>query len=534
MTAEKQNTKNNTLQEMAPQKQVQDSDANKTQSISHESEPNEETLQDNEHVWGDGLSLEVSSSKMRVSIEVDSEHAQYYSPEEIKRYLEENNIVYGISEKQIRQLFDEHRFNESIVVAKGKPEQHGVDGYVDWDIDLTILDGARLIEQGGRVDWKEQHHVLPVKENQLLARLIAPTEGTNGQDVYGKEIPAKPGKPAKFPAGKGTRISENGDELFADLTGVVCRENEKISVTDVFTNTGDVNFASGNIRSDTTVIVKGGVLSDFIIESQQDVHVDKLVEGATIKAVGNIYLSGGIQGDNKAFISAGGDVVVKFVNNATIEANGNVVVNGPVTNSTIRSKGKVLISGSKAVVMGGKIYAEHVIEASTFGSEMGVKTELNLGIELIRLIELNREDHKKIESLVHNYKKLKQAIDQMNALRDKGKMDPKQHELRLKIIRSGMLLQGQIKKMQEETKLLESQIEKARKLQKGIIATEQFWPGVVVKIMDETFPIKTVTSKAIISKLDKTIEVFGYKEKEESKKDKHKEEHETDKKESKH
>ncbi len=484
-----------------------------------ESEEEAGSTVDSGHVWGEGLSIEVSSSKLKASIEVDEGHAEYYSPEDVVRYLQENNIVNGISEKHIKRVFIEKRFNESIVVAKGKHEENGRDGYVDWEIDLSILDGAQLVERRGRVDWKEQHHVLPVKENQLLARLIPPTEGSSGMDVYGKEIPAKPGKPSKFPAGKGTRISEEGDELYSDIDGVVCRDNDKISVTDVFTNAGDVNFASGNIRSDTTILVKGGVLSDFIIESQHDIHVDKLVEGATIRAVGNIYLPGGVQGDNKAYISAGGDVVAKFVNNATIEANGNVIVNGAVTNSTIRSMGKVIVSGSKAVVMGGRIFAEHGIEASTFGSEIGAKTELVLGNELMRLINKKVEDQKKIQSLVENYKRMKQATDQLNVLRDKGKLTSKQQDLRLKIIRSGMLLQGQIKKMQEEQNLLHTQIEKARKHQKGIIAKEQFWPGVVIKIMNEVFPIKTVTSKAMIGKPGKTIEIFGFNEKDDSKKE---------------
>ncbi|MGC9329938.1 MAG: DUF342 domain-containing protein, partial [Candidatus Hinthialibacter sp.] len=234
--------------------------------------------------WGDGLSLHVSATKMSARLEIDSRYASFYTPSEIEKYLEENKIVFGVQKSVLEDIFREKMFHESILVAKGRPVRHGKDGYIDWKVDITILDGAKLVERSGRVNWKDQHHILQVEKDELLGRLVEPTEGKAGCTVHGEELPANAGKEAKFPAGKGVYIPENGNELYAELTGVVCREGEKISVSPTYTVQGDVSYEVGNVHYRETVIVAGNVLSDFQVRAGRDIHVNGLVEGALLEA----------------------------------------------------------------------------------------------------------------------------------------------------------------------------------------------------------------------------------------------------------
>ena len=196
-------------------------------------------------VWGNGIALDISPDELRVSIEISPAYASYYSPEKLERFLAENNIVCETDHETIDRIFEEYLFNQSLVVAEGVLPQNGEDGRIEWEIDLSILDGAELVEQGGRVDWKEHNYILPVIEEQHLARMIDPTEGTPGVNVHGEAIPANLGKEIKFPAGKGVKISDDGHELISEISGVVCREGTKISVTPVFTVPGDVDFCTG-------------------------------------------------------------------------------------------------------------------------------------------------------------------------------------------------------------------------------------------------------------------------------------------------
>lgn len=483
----------------------------------------EEKSAPKEFTWGDGLSLDVSASQMSARLEIAVDCAEFYTAQDLFRFLRGNKVVYGVEESQLQEILDNKLFNEPIVVSKGKPPIHGDDGYVDWQVDLTVLDGAKLVEHRGRVDWKDQHHILQVEENELLGRLIPPTNGETGMNVYGQEIPAIPGKEAKFPAGKGVRIGENGDEMYAEIDGVVCRDGDKISVSPTYTVQGDIDLKTGNVSYKETVMVTGCVLSDFKIHAGQDIHVNGLVEGAFLDADGNIYINGGIQGDQKARIRAGGDVTVKFINNATVEAGGNVVVTGAISNSVVKAGKRVLVEGAKAVIVGGEIQAEQEITASILGSDLGVKTRLQLGAELQKKIDNKNDQAQKINALLANYKKLQQAANTLNQLRDKGKLNPDQTELRLKIIRGGLQMQAQIKRMQEEQELIKEEIERARKEMVGVVAKQVAWPGVQITILGQQFAVKTQTSKAIFALLKNEVNVFAFKEQEEKKGKKDKE-----------
>lgn len=476
--------------------------------------------QKNGFVWGEGISLEVSQNKLSAIIEIDIEHADHYSIQDVERFLRGNNITYNIDVEAIQRLFDEKLFNQPIVVAKGTPTQHGEHGKVDWKIDLSILDGAQLVEKHGRVDWKDMHHLLQVEEDELIAVMIDPTQGENGITVYGEELPATPGKEVKFPAGKGVRISEDGKELYATLAGAVCMENGKISISPVYNVKGDVNYSTGNIDYDETIEITGGVLPEFSVKAGQDIHVNGLVEAAYLEAGGSIYINGGIQGDQKAVVKAHGDIVVKYINNATVESGGHIIVNGSITNSVVRAGGKIVVEGPKAVIVGGICCAETEISAAIFGSELGVKTELELGRSILEKIQFRNEQNNKINTLVANYNKIRQATKTMNQLRDLGKLNKKQEEIRLKITRSGLQLQSQIKRMQEENDLAKTEIEKAQKEIIGVIGREVTWPGVKITILGHSYLVKTMTSKAVFALTGNEINAFAFKDEKKSKKEK--------------
>lgn len=476
-----------------------------------DSKANEQAQQD-AFVWGDGLNLDVVADKMSARLEIALTAAEHYTPEDVIQYLNENNLVSSVDAKAVHHIFDEGLYNQSVVVAKGIPPQNGNDGYVEWDVDLSILEGARLVERAGRVDWKERHHVLQVSADQRLARLVEPTMGEAGVNVYGEEVPSTPGKPAKFPAGKGVRISEDGQELYADVSGAVCMDGEKIAVSPIYNIQGDVNLKTGNVDFEESVVISGGVLSDFIIHAGQDIHINGLVEAAELAAGGNIYINGGVQGNLKAVIHASGNVVAKYLNNAKIKADGDVYVQGSITNSIVQCKGKLMVEGNKSVIVGGHICAEKEISADVIGSQIGSRTILELGAEVVVLMDARKDLEKKCESLLANYNKLRHAATLLNKLRDSGKINEKQEELRLKLIRGALNVQGQIKKMKKEIEHLDKQIRMSQLEQIGIVAKSVAWPGVILKIMNQKFVIKTMTTKAIFALKGKEIEAYAYKE----------------------
>ncbi len=482
-----------------------------------ESQTSPEETTEKEFVWGDGLSVNVSPDQMNVKLEVDLEYSENYTPEDIVRFLEQQHNLHGINKEAVKSIFSEKKFNKEVMVAKGRFPKHGEDGKVKWEIDLSVLQGAKLVERAGRVDWKEQHHILQVDENQLMARMIDPTEGEPGENVYGLEIPANPGKEIKFPAGKGVRISEDGKELYSEIHGVVCREGDKVTVTQTLSVQGDVSFKTGNIEYEETVVISGGVLTDFKVRAGNDLHINGLVEGAELSAGGNIFINAGIQGGDKAHIKADGDVIAKFVNGGKIEAQGDVVIDGAVTNSRIKSLNRVLVSGNKAVIVGGHISAEKEIAATFIGSEIGVKTLVEIGEQVMKLKEERVVLEKKIKPLLENHRKMRDALQVIDKVKATGKLPPEKEALRLKLVRSGMQLQGEIKKKKSEIQSLDSQIKAGKKQQKGVVVRDTTWPGTIVQIMGVRYPIYAKNTKVIYALVGDSVELFAYKEGEEKK-----------------
>ncbi len=462
--------------------------------------------------WGDGLSLEVSASQMSVTLQLAAPYADCYTPDDLVRYLQQNKIVFGIDQHALERLFQEKSFGLPISAAKGKPPCPGVDGRVDWQVDLSILEGAELVERKGRVDWKERHHVLQVEENQLLARLIPPTAGQPGMNVYGHELPAASGKETRFPAGKGVRISEDGQELYSSLNGVVTREGDKITVTSIYKVQGDVSLETGHIECRESVVISGGVLPDFRVKAGQDLHINGLVEAAELEAGGSIFINGGIQGNQKAVIKAGGDVVVKFISNARVEAGNDIIVNGAITHSVVKAGREVIVQGSMAAIVGGTVRAEKRITAGVLGSELGVKTELILGAHLKEQLDRRNQILIQIQVLSENYNRLRQAVDSLNRLRDLGKLDKDKNEIRLKIIRAGLQMQSQIQQLHEEARTSGSEAEEGKKTIAGVIAREKAWPGSRITIMNSLYVVKNLVTQARFVLQDREIEILGYKE----------------------
>ncbi len=459
--------------------------------------------------WGDGIELEVSSEQMSATLSLSLNHAENYTSEDLLRYLEENNLVSGVLDSEVRRIHEENLFNQKIKVAKGRQPQNGQDGSVDWKIDLSILEGAQLSEKGGRVDHKERHHVIEVDEDYLLATLVDPTDGEPGETITGKQLPPTPGKPAKLPAGKNLRVTEDGSEMYSAIKGVVCKDGEKYSISPVYTVQGDVSYETGNVRFDETVMVSGGVLPDFKIEAGQDIHVTGLVESSFLTAKGSIYCTAGIQGGEKAVLKAGGDVTAKFVNAATIEAGGDITIEGAVTQSYLKAGGKITL-GDKGVVLGGELDAVKEINVHTAGSDMGVKTRFRVGGPVGDYLEQKQEEEKKVAALKSNLKRIQLALQQMNKLRDAGKITEQQNALRMKVTRAGLQLQGQIKKKAEEIEAIEAAVAKAKKQVVGLIAREKAWPGVFVSILGHSMTVQNETSKAHFALKGAEIDVFGY------------------------
>lgn len=251
----------------------------------------------------------------------------------------------------------------------------GEDGKVILLFSSQTQAGPKL-RADGTADFREVEGVTQVKAGAVLARLQPPGPGTDGRDAQGGVLPAPPGKPANLPAGQGTRVSDDGQTLFAACDGTVALRNGVVSVSSVLELTQGVDFRTGNIRFDGEVRVKGNVAEGFRIEAGGDIRVEGDAEGAVlISARGNVQVTGGFFGQGKGAIQAKGEVKVAFARQAEIKC-GTLKVEKAMQDCQATVHG---ISAAKkdARIFGGKILCFGSARLAHLGSE-GSRTEFVL------------------------------------------------------------------------------------------------------------------------------------------------------------
>ena len=217
-----------------------------------------------------------------------------------------------------------------------------------------------------------------VNAGDRLAMLRPGIPGQPGVDVYGNEIPFKPPKPIMLPHGKNTYESPDGLNLFSEINGqIVFEGDQKINVSPVFHVKENVDFSTGNIRFNGSVVVHGNVNAGFLIEADGNIEVMGIVEAADLKAQGDIIIRGGIQGSTTTRIIAGGAIRALYLQNAVVNAVGAVVVSDSVMNSVVQAD-EVRVAGKRGLLVGGLMRVQKGLFARVLGSHMGARTRIEL------------------------------------------------------------------------------------------------------------------------------------------------------------
>ncbi|MBI3581991.1 MAG: DUF342 domain-containing protein [Nitrospinae bacterium] len=231
--------------------------------------------------------------------------------------------------------------------------------------------------------------------NALKEMIPLPVDAKAGQHLGiffddGVAIPAQYGGAVKWAlpkdktlqqvCGRGIIISdaEVGKRLSAEGDGALVASDDGLKMSDVFEVFGDLNKRTGNVETPLPVVVHGGLSDGISVKSGGDVEIRGLVEEARVDADGSVLAKGGVTGGGATRLAARKDVKCQFVQNASIEAGGNVVVDAYLMNSAVLCGKKVTLPG-EAFMVGGKVMAAEGIEAGRLGSEAAVTTEMEVG-----------------------------------------------------------------------------------------------------------------------------------------------------------
>ncbi len=368
-------------------------------------------------------------------------------------------VVQGIDQDKVQRAVDLGNQSEEVLVAVGTPVEPGRNAELKYNFDTGGIKIQPKELADGRVDFYNLNLIQNVVTGQVLVTKIPLFNGKDGLTVTGKVIPSKPGKDVMIKAGKNTELIDNNTTLIASDNGHVVFTGGKISILPVYEVQGDVNFSTGNIDFVGNVVVKGNVTEGFVVKSQGDVEIRGSVAGGSVFAAGHLQVKNGIQGIGKGTVQCGGNIFTKFIENAKVKADGDIIVGEAIMHSYVFAKGSIQVGGRKGVIVGGVTGAGNEITAKIVGSNFSTSTELEAGVNP-ELREKYNEAVKNLEEAKKNQDKTQKAFNLLKTMeRDLGELPTDKKAMLVKISRAQFQLMALVQSLSEQVKTLEEELE---------------------------------------------------------------------------
>jgi len=396
--------------------------------------------------------------------------------------LKRAGINYGIDEAAIDDFLHKREYCKEIVLARGTKHRDGTDAVFTYFFN-TKPSYQPMENEDGTVDFHKLNFVSNVQEGDILVTLVPADLGDHGRDVTGRDLPPKKIVDRRILAGKNTRLEDDGKKLVATMSGhVVLDIDNKVVVSNVLEIAGDIDTSTGDITYEGNVIIKGNVNTGYRVEATGNIEIDGVVEGATIIAGGDIVLRRGIQGMNKGYLKAGGNLMTKFIENASVVVRGKIE-SGSILHSEVISKSEICVRGRKGLLVGGSVRANVLIEAQSIGSNMGSNTKVSVGIDA-EVQDRIRKLTEELKGLQAEEYRTRQLLELLKAKQQQGTLT-KEHIAALpKTVQHYTELKERIEaidnEIMEDSLNIEDSIENAR-----IVVRDKMYPGVTIAIAGE-------------------------------------------------
>ena len=380
-------------------------------ALNHLVEPTEVKL------INDSILPEQETMLVNISDDALTVTVRFYPPSDRGSIMNRNDIVstavshgmkFGLLE-DVLSLFSANRvYCTDIVIAKALLPVEGKDAEIRYFFNNVVTRKPKMNEDG-TVDFHQLELINHVKKNDVLAELIPMDSGKPGIDVTGRLIKQKPVRNRILRHGPKIHVSEDGLKLISDVDGHVYLSGDKVMVSDMYEIPSDIDLATGDVDFNGSVSIKGNVRTGFTVKARGTIFVEGVVEGATLISDAGIVLSRGMQGMNRGKLITQGDVVAKFIENATVECDGSLTAEA-ILHSKVYAGKEINVTGKKGFVTGGELHSGTEIHVKTVGSTMGTNTVLEVGVDP-KIVMQYHQLEKKITDADKEIYKLKQIID---------------------------------------------------------------------------------------------------------------------------
>lgn len=430
--------------------------------------------------------------------------------EQIRQSLKEKGIVSGIiTSAELEAILKEGKATDYLI-AQGLPPVPGLDAQFH-SLVPEMQERRPRINENGIADFRDLGHLVLVKQGDPLMRRTLPTEGKKGKNILGQILTPRPSQDTPFtPDLKGAMFDPDDSNLLrAAIIGQPLPLANGVVVSPTI-SVPQVNIASGNLSFDGTINIQGDVMKGMKVYALHDIFIGGTVEAAEIEAGGNIYIRGGVIGNSDLSggsatsmggkISCKGSVGVRFAKDASIEAGTSIIIEEYSMNSQLTALNQILVGkpgGKKGLIVGGSASAMMLVQATSIGSESGIRTYIQGGLNpdtqkrlnsIERDIEANEKNQDDVKKII--------AFIESNPEKDKnGLLD--------KASRTLDKLTSEIVRHQADRESLIAEMSFAEHAK--IVVEQTLFNGVEIRIGDQIWKAREERGQTVFRLIDRKI-----------------------------
>ena len=393
-----------------------------------------------------------------------------------------------INMDKVNEFVDNPIYNIPFEVAEAIMPVDGKDAYIAYNFETDTKKLRAQVSESGNINYKELNQIQNVIADQPLAQKMPPERGKGGKTIFGRYLEAKNGKDIPIQLGTNVKLDRDGVTIKAQIDGEVMLINGKICVEPV-KYLDAVNVKTGDIKFVGTVVIKGSVEDGYKVEAT-NIEVNGIVDKSRLEATGNIYVRQGVFGKGEGYIKAGQSLWAKFINDATVEAEENVIVSDSIVNSNVTAMKNIVLRGRKAQIIGGHLLATEEICAKKVGSPGGgAETILEVGIDpraKKRLLELQKKQDSSSKEL-ENVELDIQTLEQQKNIRRRLSQDKEDKLTQLK--QQQKIITDELENMTKEIDSIQSRLRELKAVGK-VKVEDTVYAGVKIYVRDVLDEVK--------------------------------------------
>jgi hypothetical protein len=266
------------------------------------------------------------------------------------------------------------------VVAREVPAVDGEHGRFEWFNDYSPSLGRVPVFATDGSDRMDHYNCISYRcalAGAPVGRLIPPTAGRDGHDVTGRILRARAGKACAIKLDSCFTVDEEG-RVTPTHPGLLEATESAIKVSEAFLVERSVDFSTGNIRFDGSVIVNDGIRDRFVVQATGNLVVQGLIQAAVLDCEGNFVCRQGMAGRGRGTIRVGGSAEVGYLNDMHGIIEGDLAVGRELIGCELTVGGHLVAENAR--LLGGETSVRYGATLGEVGARSDAPTVLAVGV----------------------------------------------------------------------------------------------------------------------------------------------------------